>query len=29
MRGIGHFGTGDFKITIKNIEDFEKAKSLI
>lgn len=29
MRNIGHWGTGDFQITIKNQEDFEKAKPLI
>lgn len=26
VRNIGHWGTGDFEITIKNIEDYEKAK---
>lgn len=29
MRNIGHFGTGNLQVTIKNIEDFEKAKPLI
>ena len=29
MRGIGHYGTGDLQVTIKNAADFEKAKSLI
>jgi len=28
MRKIGHYGTGDLKITIKNDSDLEKAKSL-
>lgn len=29
MRGIGHYGTGDLQIIIKNAKDFEKAKALI
>ncbi|MBR1832021.1 MAG: DUF91 domain-containing protein [Ruminiclostridium sp.] len=29
MRSIGHYGTGDLQITIKNALDFEKAKPLI
>ena len=29
MRSIGHYGTGDLPITIKNAKDFEKAKPLI
>lgn len=29
MRNIGHFGTGDLQITIKSVEDFEKAKEFI
>mgnify|MGYP000876634159 CR=1 FL=1 len=29
MRGVGHYGTGDLQISIKSIEDFEKAKVLI
>jgi len=29
MRGIGHWGTGDLELTIKNLEDLEKAKPLI
>lgn len=29
MRGVGHYGTGDLQITIKNPEDFEKAKPLL
>lgn len=29
MRGIGHYGTGDLQITIKNAVDFEKAKPLL
>ncbi len=29
MRGIGHYGTGDLQITIKNAMDFEKAKPLL
>ena len=29
VRNIGHFGTGDFEFTIKNLEDFEIAKPLI
>lgn len=29
MRGIGHYGTGDLQVTIKNAKDFEKAKPLI
>ena len=29
MRSIGHYGTGDLQITIKNAADFEKAKPLL
>ena len=29
MRSIGHYGTGDLQITIKNAADFQKAKSLL
>ena len=29
MRNIGHYGTGDLQVSIKNKEDFEKAKTLI
>ncbi len=29
VRSIGHFGTGDFEFTIKNLDDFEIAKPLI
>ena len=29
MRNIGHYGTGDLQVTIKNANDFEKAKDLI
>jgi len=29
MRNIGHWGTGDLRIIIKTIDDFEKAKPLI
>lgn len=29
VRKIGHFGTGDFELIIKNIQDFEETKHLI
>lgn len=29
VRGIGHYGTGDFELTIKNLKDFEETKYLI
>lgn len=29
VREIGHFGTGDFEITIKDLNDFEQTKHLI
>ncbi len=29
MRSIGHYGTGDLQITVKNTADFEKAKPLL
>lgn len=29
VKNIGHFGTGDFELTIKDIEDFEETKQLI
>lgn len=29
VRNIGHFGTGKLEITIKNLTDLEKAKTLI
>lgn len=29
MTGIGHFGTGDLQIMIKDVDDFEKAKPFI
>lgn len=29
MRGVGHYGTGDLQISIKAIEDFERAKRYI
>ncbi len=29
VREIGHFGTGDFELTIKNLTDFEETKHLI
>lgn len=29
MRNIGHLGTGDFQVTIKDHEDFERAKQYI
>ena len=29
MRNIGHYGTGKLEITIKNLTDLEKAKTLI
>lgn len=29
MRKVGHYGTGDLQVIIKNKEDFEKAKPLI
>ncbi|HJF84198.1 MAG TPA: DUF5655 domain-containing protein, partial [Megamonas hypermegale] len=29
MRNIGHYGTGDLRITIKDGKDFKKAKELI
>lgn len=29
MRGIGHFGTGDLEIVIRNDDDFERAKPLL
>lgn len=29
MRNVGHYGTGDLQLIIKNREDFEKAKPLI
>ena len=29
MRNIGHWGTGDLQVIIKDVEDFEKAKPLI
>jgi len=29
VKGIGHFGTGDFELTIKSIKDFEDTKYLI
>lgn len=29
IRNIGHWGTGDLQVIIKNTNDFEKAKVLI
>lgn len=29
MRNVGHYGTGDLKVTLKNKEDFERAKHFI
>ncbi|MCC7402614.1 MAG: hypothetical protein IT214_14130 [Chitinophagaceae bacterium] len=29
VKGIGHFGTGDFELTIKDLADFEETKYLI
>lgn len=29
MRGVGHYGTGDFRVIISNREDFEKAKKYL
>ena len=29
MRNIGHYGTGDLEISIKDEQDFQKAKPLI
>lgn len=29
MRSIGHYGTGDLQVVIKNVADFEKAKPLL
>lgn len=29
MRNVGHYGTGDLQVIIKNINDFEKAKALL
>ena len=29
IRSIGHFGTGDLELTIKNTVDFEDTKELI
>ena len=29
MRNIGHYGTGNLQVLIKNAEDFEKAKPLL
>lgn len=29
MRNVGHYGTGDLQVSIKNIEDMNKAKKLI
>lgn len=29
MRNVGHYGTGDLQVTVKNAEDFEKAKPLM
>ncbi|MDA8584988.1 DUF5655 domain-containing protein [Rhodobacteraceae bacterium] len=29
VRNIGHFGTGDLEVTVKNHEDLDRAKSLI
>jgi predicted transport protein len=29
VRKIGHFGTGDFELTIKTLDDFEETKHLI
>jgi len=29
VRNIGHFGTGDLELTVKNISDFEEIKNLV
>ena len=29
MTNIGHYGTGNLRVIVKNIEDFQKAKSLL
>ncbi len=29
VRNIGHWGTGELETTVKNVEDFEKAKEYI
>lgn len=29
VKGIGHYGTGDFELTLKNLEDFKGTKYLI
>ena len=29
VRGVGHHGTGDLELTIRNLDDLSKAKPLI
>jgi len=29
VRGVGHQGTGDLELTIRNLDDLERAKPLI
>ena len=29
VRNIGHFGTGDFELTLKNLGDYEGTRHLI
>ena len=29
MRSVGHYGTGDLQVIVKNADDFEKAKPLL
>ena len=29
VRGVGHHGTGDLELTIRNLDDLDKAKPLI
>jgi predicted transport protein len=28
VRNVGHYGTGDLEVIIKNLDDFERAKNL-
>lgn len=29
VSSVGHFGTGDLEVSVKNYDDFERAKDLI
>jgi predicted transport protein len=29
VRNIGHYGTGDLEVTMKTMDDFERAQSLL